>query len=187
MKKLSFFLALLLMTPSVHAARWVSHPDKSQLTFTALQEGAEFSGIFEQFNVGMEFDPASPDGGSVSVVIDLGSVDTAYQERDDYLANKDWFHIALWPEATYIVDSFRHSGDDKYIADGTLTLRDISKAVRIEFSLLVDELGENAVMVGSAQLNRLDFGVGQGDWQDTSWIGAPITVNFELQLLRAFE
>jgi polyisoprenoid-binding protein YceI len=187
MKYIPVYLLLLLASATAHAARWVAHPDKSQLTFTATQEGAGFKGVFESFNAGLEFDPTAPDGGSINVVIQLGSVNTEYQERDDYLAQDEWFHTELWPQAGYVASSFRHVGSNIYTADGMLTLRNISKAVQIEFTLLVDELGENAVMVGSGKLNRLDFGVGQGDWQDTSWVGDVVNINFELQLLRAYE
>jgi polyisoprenoid-binding protein YceI len=187
MNRISALIIALLLAPVASAERWVAHPDKSQLTFTAIQQGAEFSGVFRQFSVGLEFEPAKPDGGSIRVVISLGSVNTEYRERDDYLVQEEWFHTKLWPEASYAAEYFRHVGDDNYIADGILTLRDISKVVQLKFTLLVDELGENAVMVGSGKLNRLDFGVGQGDWEDTSWVGDPVEINFELQLLRSYE
>jgi polyisoprenoid-binding protein YceI len=183
---LVFSLALLAAS-AADAARWTAHPDKSRLSFTAIQEGAEFSGVFNDFSAGFEFDPADPDGGSINATIRLASVDTQYRERDEYLAQKEWFHVDLWPEAIYTVESFRRLSESEYVADGLLTLRDVSKNVRLKFTLLVDELGENAVMTGSASFNRLDFGVGQGDWKDTSWVGDPIKVKIELQLLRSFE
>ena len=36
--------------------------------------------------------------------------------------------------------------------------------------------------LGEARLSRLAFGVGQGEWQDTQWVGDEVTVRFDLLL-----
>ena len=35
---------------------------------------------------------------------------------------------------------------------------------------------------GTVKLNRLDFGVGQGFWADTSWVANEVTVQVDLSL-----
>jgi hypothetical protein len=35
---------------------------------------------------------------------------------------------------------------------------------------------------GLATLQRLDFGVGQGQWQSTEWLGNEVTVRYSLVL-----
>jgi polyisoprenoid-binding protein YceI len=37
-------------------------------------------------------------------------------------------------------------------------------------------------MKGTANLHRLDFGLGQGDWASTEWVGDEVEVRFELKL-----
>ena len=37
-------------------------------------------------------------------------------------------------------------------------------------------------LVGTAKLKRLDFGVGQGDWKSTEWVGDNVNVAFSLVL-----
>ena len=37
-------------------------------------------------------------------------------------------------------------------------------------------------MKGSASLKRLDFGLGQGEWASTEWVGDTVDVRFELKL-----
>jgi len=39
-----------------------------------------------------------------------------------------------------------------------------------------------AKLEGSAKLNRLDFGAGQGDWKSTEWIADAVKINFSLVL-----
>jgi len=52
--------------------------------------------------------------------------------------------------------------------------------VPIEFQFAPGAAG--AKLSGSAKLNRLDFGVGQGDWKSTETIGDAVKINFSLVL-----
>jgi polyisoprenoid-binding protein YceI len=40
----------------------------------------------------------------------------------------------------------------------------------------------SAKLTGTAKLNRLDFGVGQGDWKSTEWVGDAVKISFSLVL-----
>ncbi len=42
--------------------------------------------------------------------------------------------------------------------------------------------GAGAKLEGSAKLKRLDFGVGQGDWKSTEWVGDAVRISFSLVL-----
>jgi polyisoprenoid-binding protein YceI len=169
--------------------RWVAHPDKSELSFTATQEGTQFGGRFQQFNAGLELLPADEGIGllQISARIQLASVDTQYRDRDDYLVQQDWFYVDMWPEAVFQSVTIRQLGGNRFIADGTLSLRGISRDVSVELELNLEENGERGKLLGSAALNRLDFGVGQGDWASTEWVGDEVKVTFDLYILRAFE
>jgi len=169
--------------------RWVAHPDKSELGFTATQEGAQFSGQFHEFNVGLEL-VATDDGIGllqINAGIQLASVDTRYRDRDDYLVQQDWFYIDMWPQAVFQSSTIRQLGGGRFIADGTLSLRGVSQAAEVELELILEENGERGNLVGNASINRLDFGVGQGEWASTEWVGDEVNVTFDLYILRAFE
>jgi polyisoprenoid-binding protein YceI len=172
-----------------YVQRWVADPAKSQLGFTATQEGAEFTGKFHAFTSSLELQATGNEIAllQLAAVIQLESVDTQYGERDDYLSQEDWFHVDIWPEARYLATSIQQFGDNSYIADGELTLRGVSRPVQVSLELMLEQNGERGKLKGSASLNRLDFGVGQGDWADTTWVGAEVNVKFELYILRAFE
>jgi polyisoprenoid-binding protein YceI len=192
----TLLLACTLFTASTGLAddqsyvqRWVADPAKSQLKFIATQEGAEFSGRFSEFTSSLELQTVETEIAllQLSAVIQLGSVDTQYGERDDYLKQADWFHIDVWPEARYKAISIRQLGGNQFVADGELTLRDIKQPIQIALELTLEENGERGQLIGTASLNRLDFGVGQGDWTDTKWVGDEVNVQFDLHILRAFE
>ena len=67
-----------------------------------------------------------------------------------------------------------------FSAVGSLTLHGVTKDVPIDFQFTQDAGG--AKLTGSAKLNRLDFGVGQGDWKSTEWVGNAVKINFALVL-----
>ncbi|MBU0800787.1 MAG: YceI family protein, partial [Alphaproteobacteria bacterium] len=67
----------------------------------------------------------------------------------------------------------------QYVANGVLTIRDVTLPVSVVFTLDIstDDAGNKvAKMDGSFDLNRLDFGVGQGDWAGTGTVANQVNV-----------
>ncbi len=193
----ALILGAMLSMPAFAAAddnafqiqRWVADPAQSSLEFTATQEGEAFGGRFRDFTAGIEVAFAAGEYSlqQVGAVVQLGSVDTNYQERDEYLVQEDWFYTELWPEAAFRSTEITDNGAGRFTAAGTLELRGITKQIQIPMQLLIEENGERGKLLGGTSIKRLEFGVGQGDWSDTEWIGNTVDIQFELRLLRAFE
>lgn len=156
-------------------------PVGSSLTFTAVQQGAKFDSRFDRFIAQVRFDPASPGSGSITARIDLGSVDTGNPERDEVLKGTDWFNLGKWPQAVFTAARIVREGDG-YRASGSLTLRDVTAPVSLGFRWTPASAGEPARLVGSATLERLAFGVGQGDWRDTSYVANRVDVRVDIRL-----
>jgi polyisoprenoid-binding protein YceI len=78
-----------------------------------------------------------------------------------------------------VADHFTAKGAS-YTATGKLTIRNVTRDVPIAFTF--EKKDGSAWLKGSAQLKRLDFGVGQGDWKDTEQVGNDVKVNFVLLL-----
>lgn len=164
-------------------------PARSTLKFRAIQQDAEFEGRFDRFDTEIDLDTEHLDTGYIRATIDLGSVDTSYRDRDDYLLNEEWFHTSMWPNATFETTSIRRAGDGQLVADAELTLRDVTRAVIMNFQLdeMAGAMSGRFRLTGTVELKRLDFGVGQGDWTDTTWVGDPVTVLIDLDLKPADE
>ncbi|MDT7797416.1 MAG: hypothetical protein QOI78_849 [Actinomycetota bacterium] len=73
--------------------------------------------------------------GRFTVLIDLSSVSTGNEMRDNHLRTKDFFDIEQSPKMTFTSTGVRAAGD-KWVLVGDLTIRDLTKAVEIEFELL---------------------------------------------------
>jgi len=173
-------VALLTMLPAVAAADvWQADQNAGTLRFVATQAGARFAGHFGEFKVRLDFDPNAPAQGRLEVTIAAASADTADAERDEVLHGRDFFWVSRFPEAQYRAEGFQRDGDG-WIASGTLTLRGVTQPVAVRFEL--EPKLRRLAMKGGGTLRRLEFGVGQGDWAETTWIGDPVDVAFDLSL-----
>ncbi len=165
------------------AATWTVDRAKSKIEFTGTQTGQPFSGHFKTFAATIDFDPAKPETGHALVTIDTGSATTGDQQRDQALPGEDWFSAKAFPKAKFDVAGFKALGGDKYAADGTLTIRDMSKPVVLPFTLTTS--GDTAHAVGSVQLLRSAFGVGQGDWASDEYVAFEVNVSIDLTASKA--
>ena len=172
--------ALIALLPCASLADvWQGDQHSGALRFTATQAGAKFQGHFGEFKVRFDFNPAEPAKGSLDVTIVTRSSDTADTDRDEVLHGQDFFWVVRFPEAKYHAAGFKRDGKG-WIAAGELTLRGVTQAVAVRFE--VKPKLKLLEMKGSATLRRLEFGVGQGDWADTTWVGDLVDVAFDLSL-----
>lgn len=181
----SLFAAGLLMAQAAYAASttYKLDPAKSSLTFSFIQAGGKNEGKFAKFDVSFAFDPAA--ASSLNVVVQVSSLDTGDQERDDTLRTADLFNVAKFPQAKFTATKITKVNGDKYEAAGKLTIRDVSRDIKIPLTFTAkNEGGKQAdTLTGEVLIKRLDFGVGQGEWKSTEWVGNDVTVKFSLRLL----
>lgn len=172
------FAAAALAAVPTFATDYTQAPG-STLTFATRYQGQVFSGRFPVFSTKLSFDPANLSAARIDVVIPLTGVTTADSERDSTLRGADFFNVVKIPQAHFVSTRVRKSGNGRYIADGVLTLRGISKPVSLQFGWTG---GARPVLSGSATVQRLDFGVGAGDWADTGLIPNAVSVSTRVLL-----
>lgn len=176
-------LLLAAAIPVVAAPSWQVQPG-STLRFAATTQGEAFDGGFGRFDAAIAFDPADLAGARFTVEIDLASVDTANSERDDALRGAEFFAVESQPQARYIATRFR-PGDapGRFVAEGELSLNGHTRPVPLHFTWAAE--GSGAVLEGEAGLDRLAFGLGEGDWADADLIGHDVRVHTRLLLAPA--
>jgi len=179
MIRCSALLILLLPLP-LAAADWKATGD-STLRFVGGAQGESFEGHFSRFDAKVRFDPEDLAATRFDVRIDLASADSANSERDELLHSADFFDVARFAEARF--EALGASLDNgSYTSEGTLTLKGKSQPVRLHFRWLVQ--GETTVLEGDAVLDRLAFGVGDGEWTDADMIDHRVEVRTRLALRR---
>jgi polyisoprenoid-binding protein YceI len=152
---------------------------QSRLEFVGIQAGAEFKGVFHKFTAAVDFAPDALANSRIDVQIDMSSVDSQDKDRDSTIRGKDVFDVAHNPSAHYVTKAISKTAAG-FAAVGALTMHGVTKDVPIEFQFTPG--AADAKLTGSAKLNRLDFGVGQGDWKSTETIGDAVKINFSLVL-----
>jgi polyisoprenoid-binding protein YceI len=173
--------ALVAVAPraGTSATSYTTELGTSRLEFTGVQAGAEFKGVFHKFIAAIDFAPDALPNAHFDVQIDMNSLDSMDKDRDGTMRGGDIFDVAHFPTAHYVTRSFSKTAAG-YAAIGALTLRGVTKDVPIDFQFAATSSG--AKLTGTAKLKRLDFGVGQGDWKSTEWVGDTVNVAFSLVL-----
>jgi polyisoprenoid-binding protein YceI len=171
--------AAFLFSAVASAATYTADSASSRIEFTGVQAGADFKAVFHQFSATVDFSPDAPANAHIEVSIDMKSVDSGDKDRDDTMRGADIFDAAHFPTAHYVTRSFSRTAGG-FAAVGALTLRGVTKDVPIEFKFAASPSG--ATLTGTAQLKRLDFGAGRGDWKNTDWVADAVKVAFTLNL-----
>jgi polyisoprenoid-binding protein YceI len=179
MKRLAILLLALALPCAAAATDYTVQPAGSTLGFSNTFQGESFNGQFGQWTAAISYDAANLASSKFDVEVTLASVKTGDADRDGALPGPDFFDTAKFPKAHFVTTGFRQSGG-KVIADGTLTLRGVTKPVTLEVTFKPQ--GSGATLDVAGTVKRLDFGVGTGDYADTSVIGGDVKVIAHLQL-----
>jgi polyisoprenoid-binding protein YceI len=175
----SLIIAAATSAAADSVASFAAAAEQSRLEFVGVQAGAEFKGVFHKFTAAVEFAPDALANSRIDVQIDMNSVDSMDKDRDTTIRGKDVFDVSHNPTAHYVTKTITKTAAG-FAAVGALTLHGVTKDVPIEFQFA--PAGGGAKLSGSAKLNRLDFGVGQGEWKSTETIGDAVKINFSLVL-----
>ena len=175
---LAFTMLLALAAAPAAAADWAMQPG-SWLEFETSYDGEAFAGRFGRFAPMLRFDPATLDDARFDVRIDLASAGTGLEERDEMLAGDEFLAAGTVGEARYVATRFRALGGDRFVADGELTLRGVTRPVALAFTWRGTD---RPVLDGEATVPRLAFGVGTGDWADTALLPDAVKVRTHLEL-----
>ena len=162
------------------AAQSVLVPAQSEIAFTSRQMGVPVEGRFARFDGELAFDPRRPEATRFVLRIDLGSVVLGTAEVEAELRRPEWFAVATFPQASFVARRVQASGPDRFEVTGTLTIKGRSREITVPVELARD--GARGTATGRFVLRRLDFRIGDGDWNDPALVADEVTVRFRLAL-----
>lgn len=148
--------------PDYRTGTWKLDLAHSGLSFTVKHLMiSKVRGTFEHFDVTV-VTADNPADSTIEATIDVASVDTRNEARDQHLRTSDFFLVDEHPTATFRSTAIERDGD-RFTITGDLTLRGVTKPIvlRGEFGgTVTDGYGQTkAAAVASATINRHDFGV----------------------------
>jgi polyisoprenoid-binding protein YceI len=159
------------------------------LAFTATQYGQAFEGTFT-FDGRIVFDPDHLDRSLADISIDISSIKTGSDDRDGQAKSAEWFDVEKFPKARFVTETFESTGANQYAVTGKLTIRDVTLPVSFPFTLTIEKQEQGprtAEMRAELTLNRLDFGVGQGQWKGTETIADAVKISLLVHAVRSKE
>lgn len=169
-------------TSALAAHEWAIVKAQSKLTFRTTLYGSEFEGVFSGFDGKIIFDPANLESAFADIQIQMKNVATGDHDRDANIGYGEWFDSENYPESNFRTIQFEDLGEGRYLAIGNLTIRDVTMPLSLPFTLSID--GDTAKMEGEANINRLDYGIGKGQWEDEKSVGHNVKVKIQLIAIR---
>jgi polyisoprenoid-binding protein YceI len=127
---------------------------------------------------------------TISIDINVASVDTRSADRDGHLQSPDFFDVANFPKITFASTSVKDGGAG-IVVDGNLTIKDVTKPITIEFEYTgtaKDPFGNDRFgFEGAAEINRKDFGLTWNAALETGGIlvSENIKLEFEISTIAA--
>ena len=142
--------------------RWQIDPGHTELAFTGrhlmlTKVRGRFTGLSGAIQVA-----EAPGDSTAEITIDMASVESGNQARDEHLRSADLFDAARHPTATFSAHAADWQGTRGVLA-GELTLRGITRPVTLQAGYLgytADPWGgHRAVFTAAGTVNREDWGL----------------------------
>jgi polyisoprenoid-binding protein YceI len=124
---------------------------------TVRGQFSKFEGFFE----GPDNDYTKALG---EVKIDVASLSTRMEQRDNHLRSADFFDAEKYPYITFKVTGIEPLKGEAYVVRGDLTIKETTKPISLEATLdgrVADPFGgkERLGITAKGQINRMDFGL----------------------------
>ncbi|MCG5074475.1 YceI family protein [Paraburkholderia tagetis] len=151
---------------------------KSTLVAISRQMGVPVEGRFTKFDAQISFDPAKPAAGMARLTVDTGSYDLGDASYNNSVRGPEWFDAKAYPQATFVSTSIMSTGSNQYSVNGNLTIKGHTQPVVVP--VVLTQQGATQTFDGTLPVQRLGFGIGTGEWKDTSVVADEVLVKFHI-------
>jgi len=176
--------------PGYVAGTWTIDPIHSSVEFSVRHLMiSKVRGRFSRFE-GRLVTADDPLRSTVEATVDLASIDTANDQRDEHLRSADFFEVSQHPSMTYRSTGIEQT-EDGYVLNGELTLKGVTKQVPLvlevqgfgaDYFLPDPQSGARAGFTASGELSRLAFGVGDSSPLAGGGVGLSDKVQITLEI-----
>lgn len=173
--------------PDYRVGTWKLDAAHSELSFWVRHlRISKVRGTFETFDV-MVITSEDPTQIGIEASVDVSSIHTGQDARDNHLRSSDFFLVEQHPNMLFRSTGIRVAGDN-FTIDGELTLRGVTQNVTLdgEFGgIITDDSGRTkAGASASTTINRHDFGVSWNAALEAGGftLGDDVTITIDLQV-----
>lgn len=182
--------AVLVLYAGVAAAgQWTVDPAHSSITFRVKHIYSTVSGHFSDFKADIEFDPDNLDKSRFDFSVQVDSINTYIGKRDRHLRSDDFFHADEYPVMTFESGRIVHKQGDIYTVEGTMTVKDVSKDISVDFTFYgpkPNPMDKEKLVAGfetSFSIDRLEYNVGDGRFHSMGIVGNTVEVLISVEAL----
>lgn len=121
-------------------------------------------GHFAKFEGGFEGPDEDLTRARGTIKVEVASLDTRNEQRDNHLRSADFFDVAKFPYMTFAVTGIEKIDGETYRVKGDLTIKETTRPVELTGTIegrLADPFGgrERLGVSAAGQVNRMDFGL----------------------------
>ncbi|MGE5680552.1 MAG: YceI family protein [Bacillota bacterium] len=160
----SAILAVLFLASSLFAQpdSWRLDQAHSKVQFTVSHMViSEVTGHFKNFDANVTGNKDDLSDANINFTIDVNSIDTDNQKRDEHLKSDDFFNAAKYPQIKFKGKSLKKISGNKYKLSGDFTIRDITKPLELDviYGGTVKDMSGNqrSGFKVSGTINRFDY------------------------------
>ena len=154
-------LSMMFMDkPTIQQQSYIPSDSGSIVQFKIKNLGVTVTGSFTGLAGKIQFDPANLTSSNFEATIDVSTINTGIDMRDEHLRSDDYFDAKNYPTIKFVstkVSPSNRSGT-LYVV-GNLTIRNITKEISFPFKATPQEAG--FLFSGEFKINRRDFKVGR--------------------------
>lgn len=192
MKRITYFILALLLLGQTHvmAHEWKTDSIHTGILFEVKHIYSTVRGHFSDFTGDVFFDPDNLEKSKFDFVVKVDSINTNNAKRDNHLRSDDFFNAGKYPVMMFKSSRVSHSGGNKYVLEGKMTIRDVTKNMVLEFiywGQKENPFKKNEMVAGfdtRFNINRLDFHVGNGKFYKMGVVGKDVDVLITLEAVR---
>ncbi len=163
--------------------KWVLDPMHSEVQFKVKHLViSTVTGSFRKFEGQVVTESEDFEDAEVDFSLDVDSIDTTQESRDQHLKSAEFFDAATYPKITFKSTSLKKVSGSDYKLEGNLTIKDVTKPVVLDVEFggsAADFYGQTkAGFEINGKINRKDYGL---TWEGITEAGS-IVVGEEIKL-----
>ncbi len=169
---------------------WSVDPVHSKIGFKVKHLGiSTVRGEFKDYDAAISLDPEDLSTLTVNAAVDVASIDTDNERRDNHLRSPDFFNAEEFPRLTFVSKEVRSIDGNAFELVGDLTIRGTTKEVVLEAEFLgTASMGDQQRSGFEAEttINRLDYGLAWNKLTEAGGfvVGHDVTIVVEVEAIR---
>ncbi|HOA36854.1 MAG TPA: YceI family protein [Flavihumibacter sp.] len=185
------FAALMLSTNLSAQTKWTLDKTHSSVRFSVSHMVvSEAEGTFKSWNGTVENTKPDFTDAKIAFTIDVSSINTDNENRDNHLKSPDFFDAQKFPTIKFESTSMQALGDNKYKLNGNLTIKDVTKPVTFDVTYggsITGQRGTKAGFKATTTINRFDYNLKWDRATETGGlvVGKDVEITVKIELDQA--